>query len=212
MKKKEILGVLSLTVGLSTVALSGCHKQPVVEEQPETVVIETSEIIETTKEIEETSEAIESTVESQEPMIEETQPETPAVETPAEAFTVVDITPVQKYATQSVNLRQGPSTEYDKVGSLSTNQQVTVTGTCEFNGSQWSRLSDGTFVSSKYLSDNKVQTQKPQQPSQPSQGSTGSSSGSSSQVDQPSSGGETIGGFQVRPGHGLCTSNCTGAQ
>lgn len=35
------------------------------------------------------------------------------------------------YAQSSVNLRQGPSTEYDKVGSLSTNQSVTVTGYVE---------------------------------------------------------------------------------
>ena len=62
------------------------------------------------------------------------------------------------YAQQAVNLRQGPGTNYDKTGSLSTNQSVEVTGYVETSNGQWYQLSDGDFVSSKYLKDTKVST------------------------------------------------------
>lgn len=54
------------------------------------------------------------------------------------------------YVKNSVNLRQGPGTEYAKVGNLAKGQQVTVTGQAE-NG--WYRLDSGAFVSNKYLTD-----------------------------------------------------------
>lgn len=69
-----------------------------------------------------------------------------------------------KYAQQTVNLRSGPSTDFDKVGSLSTNDEVKVTGTCKETG--WYRIvyGDGeAYVSNKYLGDNKVEVQQPAQ-------------------------------------------------
>lgn len=76
------------------------------------------------------------------------------------AYTYTDCEAV-KYAQQTVNVRSGPSTDFDKVGSLSTNQEVTVTGTCNETG--WYRIVlDGSeaFVSNKYLGDSKVEVQQ----------------------------------------------------
>lgn len=77
------------------------------------------------------------------------------------AYTYTDCEAV-KYAQQTVNVRSGPSTDFDKVGSLSTNQEVTVTGTCNETG--WYRIVlDGSeaYVSNKYLGDSKVEVSAP---------------------------------------------------
>lgn len=76
-------------------------------------------------------------------------------------YTVVSIDAKTMYAQQSVNLRQGPSTEYDKVGSLSKNRSVTVTGKVTMDSGAWYQLSTGEFVSAKYLGADKVETQEP---------------------------------------------------
>lgn len=68
------------------------------------------------------------------------------------------------YATSSVNLRGGPSTEYDKVGSLSSGQSVTRVGIGTGDYSSWSQvqLADGSivYVSSNYISITKPSTQQ----------------------------------------------------
>lgn len=83
-----------------------------------------------------------------------------------------DITPLDKimYASAEVNIRSGASTEYEKTGSLSINEEVQVTGSItgwyevEINGTKG-------YVSDKYLSDSKVEipqvTQKTEQKQQP---------------------------------------------
>lgn len=83
-------------------------------------------------------------------------------------FTVTELN-ATKYATQSVNVRSGPSTDYDKIGSLSTNQEITVNGVCDQTG--WFRFDlNGTvaFVSNRYVSDSKVE--KPAASETPSNG------------------------------------------
>ena len=84
------------------------------------------------------------------------------------------------YATGTVNLRSGPSTAHDKVGSLNKSDSVTRVGIGTADAEGWSRiqLSDGStvYVSNKYLSTTKPVAQ------QPSGGSTQS---------KPSSGGST---------------------
>lgn len=72
-------------------------------------------------------------------------------------YSVVDMS-ATKYAKQSVNIRKGPGTDYDKIGSLTMNQKVTVTGQAD-NG--WYRISyngGDAYVSNKYLVDNKIET------------------------------------------------------
>ena len=73
------------------------------------------------------------------------------------AYSVVEMS-ATKYAKQSVNIRKGPGTDYEKIGSLTMNQKVTVTGQAD-NG--WYRISyngGDAYVSDKYLVDNKIET------------------------------------------------------
>ena len=79
-------------------------------------------------------------------------PESAATETATEqavSYTVTEMSATM-YAQNAVNLRQGPGTEYAKVGNLTKGQQVTVTGQA---GNGWYQLDNGAFVSNKYLSD-----------------------------------------------------------
>lgn len=77
------------------------------------------------------------------------------------------------WATGTVNLRSGPSTDDDKVGSLNKNQSVTRIGIGTGDYSSWSKvkLSDGSEV---YVASNYLTTTKPssQSSSKPSGGST----------------------------------------
>lgn len=71
-------------------------------------------------------------------------------------YSVVEMS-ATKYAKQSVNIRKGPGTDYEKIGSLTMNQKVTVTGQAD-NG--WYRISyngGDAYVSNKYLVDNKIE-------------------------------------------------------
>lgn len=87
------------------------------------------------------------------------------------------------YAISTVNLRSGPGTDYEKVGSLSTGDSVTRVGIGMGAAENWSQiqLSDGTLVcvSSKYLSTTKPAAQAPGTPG---------SGGGSSQTSTPSGG------------------------
>lgn len=69
------------------------------------------------------------------------------------------------YATGTVNLRSGPSTAHDKVGSLNKSDSVTRVGIGTAEAEGWSRiqLSDGStvYVSNKYLSTTKPVAQQP---------------------------------------------------
>jgi len=65
------------------------------------------------------------------------------------------------YATQTVNVRNLPCTDGEKIGSLSTNQEITVLGQC--NETSWYKFElDGqtAFVSNSYLSNEKVEVQQ----------------------------------------------------
>ena len=65
------------------------------------------------------------------------------------------------YATQTVNVRNLPNTDGEKIGNLSTNQEITVIGQC--NETSWYKFElDGqiAFVSNSYLSTEKVEVQQ----------------------------------------------------
>ena len=97
-----------------------------------------------------------------------------AVQQATLGYTMEDMADTQMFAKSSVNVRKGPSADDEKLGSLSTAQEVTVTG---LTSSNWYRISynDGTaYVSAEYLQNEKpvVQTAK--------KSSGGSSGGASS--------------------------------
>ena len=98
-------------------------------------------------------------------------------------YSIEDMADTQMYAKSSVNVRKSPSAEDEKLGSLSTAQEVTVTGLTSNN---WYRISynDGTaYVSAEYLQNEKpvVQTAK-----KSSGGSSGGASSGGSAAAEPS--------------------------
>ena len=69
----------------------------------------------------------------EEAVVEDTEPETPALD-----YEIEKIDDTIMYAKQDCNVRKGPSTDYDKVGSLSLNEEVTVNGKVTAdNGKVW---------------------------------------------------------------------------
>lgn len=93
--------------------------------------------------------------------VEEEESITEAEETAPE-YIVKDIKEKDMYAQSDCNIRKGPSTDYDKVGSLSKAQKVTVNGKVTYKDKTWFRLktTDGSeqFVASSLLYDNKPST------------------------------------------------------
>ena len=106
-------------------------------------------------------EAEQETIEPEETNFAQEETDTEPID---EALT--DITALDKtmYATIAVNTRSGPSTEYERVGGLTTNEEVHVTG--QSNLTSWYQIDvDGVtqFVSNNYLADAKVEVQQPAQ-------------------------------------------------
>ena len=129
---------------------------------------------------------------------EDTQPpeETESQEDEVQLFTEVNET---VYATGTVNLRSGPSTDDEKVGALNKNQSVTRIGIGTGDYASWSKvkLSDGSevYVASKYLTTTKPVSQSSSKPSggtsstggsqQPAGSSQGSNHAHSAEDDDP---------------------------
>ena len=76
-------------------------------------------------------------------------------------YTYADMS-ATKYAKQTVNVRTLPSTDGDKIGSLSTNDEITITVQCNETG--WYRFEyngQTAYVFADYVSDNKVEVAPP---------------------------------------------------
>lgn len=139
-------------------------EQQVTEETPTTEIkdsTETEPAEEPTVEQEtvENTETEESSTEQE--TAESTEIEPTATTEPTEEasaqYTYTDLSAIM-YAQQTVNVRNQPSTDGEKVGSLSTNQEVSVSGQC--NETSWYRIEyNGTtaYVSNNYLGDSKVE-------------------------------------------------------
>lgn len=168
MKRK--LSVLAL--GVTTVLMvSACSAEAAPSEKP-VPPVQTVQTVQTVQDVQneegvkaEATEDLAPVVE-QEPVVEvepvvnvepvsEAEPEAE----PQEIYTFDNCNEVV-YATSSVNLRRGPGTEYDKVGSMGTGESVTCTGIGTGDYSSWSRvnLADGSIV---YVSSNYISTTKP---------------------------------------------------
>ena len=97
-----------------------------------------------------------------------------AQENPSPEVDHSDITALNTtmYSKGDVNVRKGPSTDYEKIGALTLNQEVKITGQSKSTG--WYRIEfnggEG-YVSSSYLSNSKITTPAP------STGSNGGSNG-----------------------------------
>lgn len=166
--KRKILSMLMVLV-LMGVMITGCGKEVATQPEPTNEVTTQSE--EPTKEVEPTKEPTEPTEQptdevatqpEETPPTEVTSEPTEEVTEPVETapqFTFTDLSQTM-YAANSVNVRDLPSTDGEKLGGLSTNQEVAVTGQC--NETSWYRISYNNgeaFVSDKYLVTEKVVTQ-----------------------------------------------------
>ena len=180
---------------ISLLSLTACSNQATTSEpEPQTETISTE--VETEKETEtETTSLEEETTETEtEAAKADEQLQSEAGQTTSEEsnYTITPMT-ATLYAQQAVNLRQGPGTNYDKTGSLSMNQSVEVTGYTDVASGKWYQLSNGSFVSSKYLSTDKVAVQAPT--TNNSTSSNSSNSSGSSQSSSSSSEGQTVTGI-----------------
>ena len=193
MKKR----IIAFTIIISLLSLTACSNQATTSEpEPQTETISTeaeTEQISTEPETETTSLEEETTETETETTKADEQLQSEAGQTTSEEsnYTVTPMTATM-YAQQAVNLRQGPGTTYDKTGSLSTNQSVEVTGYTDVASGKWYQLSNGSFVSSKYLSTDKVAVQAPT--TNNSTSSNSSNSSGSSQSSSSSSEGQTVTG------------------
>ena len=175
MKKRLYLALLvTLTTAFVLTGCNGCNTET-VEETTESITSEeaveenTEDVAEpTTEETTETDTSEEVTEETETSEVEETMEdvaeptteETTETETSEEvaetpAYTVTDMEKTM-YAQRSVNVRTGPTTDYEKIGALNTNDEVKVTGQSD-NG--WYRIEyngNTGFVSNNYLGDIKV--------------------------------------------------------
>lgn len=146
MKKRLVAAMFAVMM----ISLVGCGKAS----EPKT--IETTEVVE---EVTETEEAVEETTETEEVAEESTEApaaEEPVAEEPASPYSYTDLSQTM-YAQSTVNVRDLPEQTGAKLGSLSTNQEVTVIGQCNETG--WYKISynggEG-FVSNSYLGSEKV--------------------------------------------------------
>lgn len=84
------------------------------------------------------------------------QPTATPTEAPTDApkYTVTSVNATM-YAKQTVNVRKGPSTDYERVGSLSQGQEVEVTGKASTGWYEISYDGVNAYVSGSYLTDTK---------------------------------------------------------
>ena len=208
LNKKMFKSVVIITAVMLSISgcAGGCSEQaePVIAdatvETPEPE--ESIESVENTEPtpsptVEPTQESIDDTIssesedniESEEDTINEEDIQSEEVE-PDLGYTIIAIDEVTMYATTNANLRSGPGTDYDKVGSLTYAQEIVCNGKVADGDKEWLVLKteDGSIqmVSAKLVSRTKPQPQS-------SSGSSSSGGGSSTQQTsgegQPSSGG-----------------------
>lgn len=190
---KKRITILMTTLLLTISVLSGCGAESTTTEPTETATATTTEestteqaeeatatseeTAEPTPEVkeepsEETTEATSEPTETPEP--EPTEEPTPETE-PQATYTYTDMSATM-YAQQTVNVRDLPDTHGNKIGSLSTNDEIKISGKCnetgwymfEYNGSV-------AYVSNKYVDENKVEVQQ-QAPADNSTADTGNAS------------------------------------
>jgi len=191
--------VLTLVLGASMLLLlSACGAEAKQQEEPALPPQEISQEVQQTQPAPKESE--EPKVEQEEPEVqqgpaEETEPvsvegtsapEEEAVIEPVPATTEWEFTDCNEtvYAISTVNLRSGPSTDFDKVDGLKTGDSITRVGIGYGDCEGWSivKLSDGSIV---YVSSNYISTSKPVV----KQNTGGSKqSGGTSQTSKPSGG------------------------
>lgn len=178
MKKRIIILMTTLLLTISVCV--GCGAENTTTEPTETATEATTE--ESTSEqteapTETPEETVEPTPEAKEEHSEETTAETEPETTepmetaeseqteastpePVSQYTYTDMS-ATLYVQQTVNVRDLPDTSGNKLGSLSTNDEIKISGQCIETGWYMFEYNDSVaFVSNKYVSENKVEIQQ----------------------------------------------------
>ena len=172
MKKRLVAAMFAVMM----ISLVGCGKAS------EPMPIEATEVVEESETVEEVTETVEEATETEEVAeATETAAEEPVAEEPASPYSYTELSQTM-YAQSTVNVRDLPEQTGEKLGSLTTNQEVTVTGQCNETG--WYKISyngDEGFVSDSYLGSEKVVVKSSKSSSQ----STSTSQSTSQTENQP---------------------------
>lgn len=99
------------------------------------------------------------------------------------AYTYTDMDKTM-YAQQTVNVRSLPNTDGEKLGGLSQNDEIKITGQC--NETSWYRFElngQTAYVSNKYVGESKVEVAKAEAPAQSESTATAQSSSSGIEVN-----------------------------
>jgi uncharacterized protein YgiM (DUF1202 family) len=152
-----MLSILSTAILLSA---CGSSSSDISEENTEIVATADTET-ESTETTDTETESV-ATADTETESIATADTETEKTEVDPDETITFDIEDLDKtmYVQKACNIRRGPSTEFDKVGSLSKNQKVHVIGTTIYNDKEWCLIEsdDGTeqFVSASLLGTSKV--------------------------------------------------------
>ena len=154
MKKIRVISLL-LVAAIAAASLSGCTQSAGTNtEEVEIEVTDDAETEEEAQEEEPESEAEESdeeeVQETEEPQ-QEADTEESEEEEPQQEFAVEEKEAVVMYAKRGVNVRKGPSQDYEKIGSLSAGQEITVTGVADTGWYQITYQDQTGYCSNNYL-------------------------------------------------------------
>jgi len=165
---------LAIMVLMASISLTACGNKAVKADNMEVMEnIEETTSIEEASSIEETSTIEEATtIEEETTSIEETttiEEETSNI--PAESTYTISESEMTMYTVKGCNIRQGASTEYDVIGTLSKGEAVKITG--KVNEVNWYEISlsedkKGYVSGSLLASEKPAEEQSVQPPQQPS--------------------------------------------
>ena len=170
---------LAIMVLMASISLTACGNKAVKADSIEVMKnIEETTSIEEASSIEETSSEEETTSTEETSTIEETisMEETSTIEetsnVPTESTYTISESDMTMYTVKGCNIRQGASTEYDVIGTLSKGEAVKITG--KVNEVNWYEISlsedkKGYVSGSLLVSEKPAEEQVPSQPEQPAQ-------------------------------------------
>ena len=171
---------LAVMVLMASISLTACGNKAVKADSmevmkniEETTSIEEASSIEEATTIEETTSTEEtSTIEETTSMEETSTIEEETSNIPTEGTYTISESDMTMYTVKGCNIRQGASTEYDVIGTLSKGEAVKVTG--KVNEVNWYEISlsedkKGYVSGSLLVSEKPAEEQVPSQPEQPAQ-------------------------------------------
>ena len=177
---------LAVMVLMASISLTACGNKAVKADSievmkniEETTSIEEASSIEEATTIEETTSTEETSTIEETTSMEETstiEEETSSIEEtsniPTESTYTISESDMTMYTVKGCNIRQGASTEYDVIGTLSKGEAVKITG--KVNEVNWYEISlsedkKGYVSGSLLVSEKPAEEQAPTQPEQPAQ-------------------------------------------